>query len=199
MKTGNLDYDRVALELWLDLLDREGAAELMIELQDLYEYGTGQGFSPKLLAAFSITERGAFGDHLLQLLKVNCNAELLQLLAAWKRFKLLLRDLPSDLEATGASFGFASSSQLGWFWSSGNVHSSWAPAGPAASLSPAVRRRCSEESLPFLPAAAEQSTGTAEQTAPVPAPRRSHNNCDLFLVLPCARMSNQLYFSACRR
>lgn len=177
---------RVVLGLWSDLLEREGASHLIGELQDLYDHGRDLGFFSKAIDAFSITEWLAFGDHMLWLLKVNCIAELLELLAAWKRFELILRDLSSVLEATWVSVSSASPSQLemgdsrasplspprGRCWSSGNVRLSQAPAGLAASPRPAESRHRSDESLPFLRDAMDHCRGIAEQTSPVLTPRR---------------------------
>lgn len=105
--------DRLVLELWLDLLEREGASVLIGELQDLYFYGRGQGLFPSVKDAFSTTEWGVFGEHLLQLFTADCSVDLLRLLIAWKRSEVVLCSLqPPILEVSEDSSSFVISPEL---------------------------------------------------------------------------------------
>lgn len=125
---------------------------------------------------------------MLGLLKVNYSPALLQLLAAWKRFELILRDLLSELEGNGVSCSFASFSQLElghskasippipalWRWHSsrGDQTPLMAQMETAKQPAPSLRRGRSDDCLPLLCAAAEHGVEIAEQTFPMPTPCR---------------------------
>lgn len=99
--------DELVLDLWLDLLEKNGALVCKAEVLGLYLYGKDQGFFPSIQDAFTTNEWRFLGEHLLGLFTADCSVDLLRLVVAWKQFDLVLRGFyspSSEISKDACSF-----------------------------------------------------------------------------------------------
>lgn len=78
------------LDLWLEVLQREGASVPGGDFQELFCYARTHVFFRSLQSAFLTAEWKSLGDYLLQFFTADCSMEFLRLIITWKRLEGVL-------------------------------------------------------------------------------------------------------------